>query len=172
MQLRNQTALTNGSSQAASAVALSLFFVLAMVTGHALAEKEDSSQFAEQMEAAGQRLEIMAGDVANFTAERKAEAAAAMKESLDAVDRNIDKMEEWTLRQWGELSESARAARSKSMRELRSARNEMAEWMGSVRYGSADTWEEIKDGIGAANQRLKDAYDDAVESMSESDRSS
>lgn len=139
--------------------------VLAL-SGHAFADSHmEKSGNQDQLVAAKQHFNKMNDAIASYTVEQKDAAVKAMQQSLSAIDKRVDEVEGWSMDRWNQLSDSARATRQDALRNLRKARNETAEWIGSLRYSTAENWDEVKQGFAASTDRLKDAYNDALESL-------
>lgn len=99
-----------------------------------------------------------------YTAEQRDKALQAGKETLDAMDRRLEKMEAWTKKHWNSLSEETREERAAAMKELREQRNEAAEWYGAMKHGSAEAWDTVKQGFIDSYDKLQSSYNAAVES--------
>jgi hypothetical protein len=91
-------------------------------------------------------------------------ALANARETLDAMDRRIDKLEDRIQQQWDELSESTRAKREASLRALRRQRNEVAEWYGGMEHSSASAWDSVKQGFiesyGVLSKSFREAWNE------------
>lgn len=134
-----------------------------------VASEDTAGNKNENVEAVKQRLDEMSKSMASYTAAQKKKAIAVMEKSLDALDREVDEMEAWSTKHWSELSDSARKSRQDALRNLRKARTETAEWLGSLRYSTSETWDEVKIGFLKATEKLKGAYHDAIESVESDD---
>lgn len=100
----------------------------------------------------------------SYSAAQRDVALARAEETLDAMDRRIDKLEDRAGRQWDDLSESAREKREASLRALRRQRNEVAQWYGGMKHSSAGAWESVKQGFiesyGVLSESFRDAWNE------------
>jgi hypothetical protein len=84
-------------------------------------------------------------------------------ETLADMDRSIEELEQRTAEEWAGLSDEARVARRKAIRELTARRNELAEWYGGMKYSSAQAWGEMQKGFAEAYKILQESWEDALE---------
>lgn len=89
----------------------------------------------------------------------RSEAVEWARESLDALDERIDATQAWLDENWEKLDQAARERGRKTMAALREQRSELADWFSRLRGGSAETWEEVKDGFSSAYERLQATWE-------------
>ena len=104
--------------------------------------------------------------IKNYSIEQRDEAVKNTKATLDKMDRRIDQMESDLNERWESMTVSAREQTQKSIRALKQKRNEVAEWYGGLKHGSANAWEEIKTGFSNAYEALGDALNKAEKDFS------
>ncbi|GJL79190.1 MAG: hypothetical protein NPINA01_21790 [Nitrospinaceae bacterium] len=123
------------------------------------AEKTTKSQVKKEVQEATESIK-------KFSVEQRDEAVKNMKSTLDKMDQRIERMESDLNKKWGDMTASARVKKQKSIRALKKKRNEVAEWYGGLKHGSANAWEEIKTGFSNAYQALGDAMSKAEKDVS------
>ena len=63
------------------------------------------------------------------------------------------------LEQWDEMDAAARARTRESLQALREQRTRVAEWYGSLKSGSANAWEHIRQGFSSAYEAMLEAWE-------------
>ncbi len=109
-------------------------------------EEEVQQKWSEAMDA-----------LKNYSAERRDEVMADIDSAMQATDARLQELETATEAQWDEMSEAAQEQSRETMANLRQQRRELSEWYGAAKYGSADAWEEIKNGFSGAYDQLSDS---------------
>jgi hypothetical protein len=151
---------------AASLIALAPF--VANLPAHAVDTKASTDTKLQQVKnQSAQALEAMK----NYTAAQRSDALAKGKELLDAMDTRIDQLELRTQSEWGQLSRQARERRQTAMHALRQQRDDVAQWYGGIRHGSAGAWDEVKQGFVDAYGTLSRSFGDAVAQFDADDTS-
>jgi len=97
----------------------------------------------------------------DYTAAQRDRAVARVKQTLDAMDTRIERLETRIEQQWDSLSESARETREATLRTLRKQRNEVAEWYGAMKHSSTSAWGTVKQGFIKSYGVLSDSFDKA-----------
>lgn len=103
--------------------------------------------------------------IRKYSIEQRDEAVKSTKSTLDKMDKRIDQMESDLNRKWKHMTESAREQKQKSLRVLKKKRNEVSEWYGGLKHGSANAWEEIKTGFSNAYEALGQAVNKAEKEL-------
>lgn len=101
----------------------------------------------------------------SYTAEQRDKALKAGRNTLDAMDDRLEKMQAWTQEHWASMSEEAREQRSKTLEAMRRQRNEVAEWYGAMKHGSASAWDSTKQGFMKSYEKLQNTYRGAMDSF-------
>ena len=136
------------------AVALTVFFA-ETVFGEKTSKMEVKKEVKEATET-----------IKKYSIEQRDEAVKSTKSTLDKMDKRIDQMESDLNKKWKNMTESAREQKQKSIHALKKKRNEVAEWYGGLKHGSANAWEEIKTGFSNAYEVLGDAVNKAEKELS------
>jgi hypothetical protein len=104
-----------------------------------------------------------------LAAEQRDEAVEAGRSAIDAIDQRIDELQSWTSENWNDLSAEARQDRREILNDLRSQRSTLAEWVGAMKHGSAEAWEDVKQGFMDAYNALGDSFNAAVDEFKDDD---
>ena len=128
-------------------IALALISIFSMP---AFGEKISKKELKEDVQEAAETIK-------KYSVEQRDEAIRSMKSTLDNMDKRIDKMESNLNEKWEDMSKSARENKQNGIRKLKKKRNEVAEWYGGMKHGSANAWDEIKKGFSNAYQALGEA---------------
>ena len=97
----------------------------------------------------------------DYTLEQRDEAMAAAQEKLSELDQRIAELQEKIDQEWQKMSQATRQKTRASLYELRKKREDLAEWLGGIRYSSAEAWEEVKKGFVDSYNRMEEAFDQA-----------
>jgi hypothetical protein len=99
--------------------------------------------------------------IENYSAAQKDEAVKKTKAALDDIDTRIDAMENSFAAHWRSMSEASRKKEQAALRELKRERIKVAEWYGSMKNSSAETWEETKKAFLKSTDALSEAFNKA-----------
>lgn len=99
--------------------------------------------------------------IADYSAQQKDQALTEAREALDQIDAEIGRQEQVLRENWEDMSESARAAASERLADLRAARNELGERYGALSTGTQEAWDELNSGFSDAWQAFSDAWGDS-----------
>lgn len=105
-----------------------------------------------------QEMTDAAEAIKGYTADKRDEAAAKAKASLDALDVRINALEARIDKNWEKMDKAAREQARSTMKELRKQRVAVAEWYGSLKNGTAEAWEHTKKGFSDAYTSLQRAW--------------
>jgi hypothetical protein len=94
-----------------------------------------------------------------YTADRKDEAIRKTKTALDNLDERIEALEDRVDESWDKMDKAARENARESLKALREQRNRVAEWYGSLKSSTIDSWEHMKKGFSKAYKALDDAWE-------------
>ena len=64
---------------------------------------------------------------------------------------------------WDELTAEAREDRREIISDLRRQRNDLAEWYGVMKHGTAESWDDAKQGFVSVYNKLGESYDAVVD---------
>jgi len=93
-----------------------------------------------------------------YTADQKDEAIRKTKTALDKLDKRIDALEARVDESWDKMDKDAREKSRDSLKALRKQRNVVAEWYGSLKSSTENSWEHMKKGFSDAYKALNDAW--------------
>ena len=135
-----------------SAAALLLIGGLGLGPGLAAAEQTSADDIRRETAELLQALK-------SYGAEQRDEALDKSRSALDSLDRRIEALESRMLEQWDEMDAAARARTRESLQALREQRTRVAEWYGSLKSGSANAWEHIRQGFSSAYEAMLEAWE-------------
>lgn len=142
--LRASTIAVIGMSLAAAGVA----------SGHETVNEADAQHVKKELAEAYDAIEA-------YAANQREQAYDSAAEALKTADRYIERQQDRISENWSEMSAPARQHARQTMQAIRERRNKAAEWLGSLRTGSTEAWDEIKEGFADAYADLADALVDA-----------
>ena len=96
--------------------------------------------------------------IKNYTVAQRDEAVKKAKAALDDLDRRVGRMETKLDGEWDRMDQAARRKARATLNALRRERNEVAEWYGGLKHGSAESWEQVKAGFVKSYQALKESF--------------
>jgi hypothetical protein len=99
--------------------------------------------------------------IENYSAAQKDEAIKKTKAVLADLDTRIDDMENRSAAKWRSISDATRKKEQAALRELKRERIKVAEWYGSMKNSSAETWEDTKKAFLKSTDALSDAFNKA-----------
>ena len=96
-----------------------------------------------------------------YTLEQRDEAIEAAQEKIAKLDVRIAEMQQLIDEKWQNMSKDARIKTRNSIDALNQKRQELAEWLGGLRYSSRQAWEGVKKGFADSFDRLERAFAEA-----------
>ena len=99
--------------------------------------------------------------VKDYSVQQREEAIKSAKVALDDLDARIRGLERRVDRDWDRMDEAARKKARSTLSALRRQRDELAEWYGGLKHGSAEAWEEVKSGFVKSYEALKESFSKA-----------
>ena len=115
-----------------------------------ITEKEVRTEISQAMDA-----------IANYSNQERDQALAEARDALDKVDAEIERREHALQENWAEMSEAARKSARSSLKDLRKARNNLAQRYGALEAGTSNAWDELKSGFSAAWKEFSEAWEAA-----------
>src|SRR6266849_3131045 len=112
--------------------------------------KTTAKDIAREADETGQAIK-------NYTVAQRDEAVKKAKAALDDLDRRVGRMETKLDGEWDRMDQAARKKARATLNALRRERNEVAEWYGGLKHGSAESWERGKAGFVKSYQALKES---------------
>lgn len=104
-----------------------------------------------------------------YSAEGRDEVIQKAKAVLDKMDKRIDALESRVDNNWDKMDKAAREKARASLTALHKQRTEVAEWYGSLKSSSADTWGRAKNSFLSAYMAFHEAWEKS-EKASASDK--
>ncbi len=108
--------------------------------------------------------------IKNYTVAQRDEAVKKAKAALDDADSSIRRMERKLDREWEKMDQAGREKGRETLSALRKERNELAEWYGGLKHGSAEAWEEVKAGFVKSYRALKESFSKARKDLASGGR--
>lgn len=146
----------------------SLALILALgMSGSLNAEpSEDSS-----VESLKKETRELGRTLKEFGADQKAEAETAIENTLSALDKRIDTLQQELDQNWDDMSDTARERSRKSLESLREQRERVQNWYEELQSTSSSAWERTKQGFSNAYEALSDQWSETERKlMDESDK--
>jgi len=108
-------------------------------------------------------------EIAALSREQRDEVVNSARQELHDLDANIDQLQNDLDQQWDTMSETTRRESRQALADLRRQRNEVAQWLGGLRYSSKETWDEVKQGFSDSLGKLKSAFGEMRDHFSSSE---
>ncbi|MEP1217363.1 MAG: hypothetical protein ABJM11_02680 [Marinobacter sp.] len=145
-------------------VGYSLAFVLAIgMSGSLHADSPDDSS----VESLRKETRELGQALKEFGADQKAEAEAAIEDTLSALDKRIETLQQELDQNWDDMSDKARDRSQKSLESLREQRQRVQEWYDELQASSSSAWERAKKGFSEAYEALSRQWNDAERNLTE-----
>ena len=103
----------------------------------------------------------LAEAIKNYSAERKTDALAAMKETLAQMDQQIGLLRDKINKQWEEMEPEARKKADETMQQLQRQRDKTADAIEELRKSSEKTWNSLKEEFMRNYKKFKNEFEDA-----------
>jgi hypothetical protein len=96
---------------------------------------------------------------------QKDKVVAEAKRAMKAADRRIAALEELSQNNLKRLSATAKAEQREAMQAVREQRKELSAWVARLEASSTSTWQETRDNLAAAYDRLGLAFENMAERL-------
>ena len=136
---------------------LALALALATVTQLSLADdagKTTGKDVSRKVEDAGKAI-------GNYTVAERDKAIKSAQTALADLDAGIRRMERKVDGEWDKMDGAARKNARATLNALHKERDEVAEWYGGLKHGSAEAWDEVKSGFVKSYEGLKQSLSKA-----------
>ena len=100
--------------------------------------------------------------VGKYAIQERDEALKSAKAALDDVDGRMRALDRKVDREWDGMDQAARTRARSAESALRRERDEVAEWYGGLKHGSAESWDEVKTGFVSSYEKLKASFTKAA----------
>lgn len=107
-----------------------------------------------------------------YSVNQRDQALAQAEETLETMDKRIEKLQVRAESEWHTLSKSVRERRETALRNLSRERNQLAEWYGGMKYSSDKAWEDVKQGFINAYGALSTSFGNARAEFDEDENQS
>ncbi len=97
----------------------------------------------------------------SYTLEQRNEAMDVAQKKIDKLDSRISEMQKIVDDKWQDMSKATQKKTRETLKSLRKKREDLAEWLGGVRYSSKEAWEEVKKGFADSYNRMERALKEA-----------
>ncbi len=135
--------------------------------GNLHAESSDESS----VESLKQETRELGQALKDFGADQKAEAEAAIEDTLAALDKRIETLQQELDQNWNDMSDKARERSRKSLESLREQRERVQNWYDELQASSSSAWERAKKGFSDAYEALSEQWNDTERKLiDESDK--
>jgi hypothetical protein len=119
----------------------------------------ETSTDKTSIEEVQQETKYLLQTLGKYTVDQKDEAILKTKTALDKLDKRIDALEASVDERWDKMDKDTRKKASESLKALRKQRNQVAEWVGSLKSSTKNAWEHMKEGFSDAYKALNDAWE-------------
>lgn len=138
----------------------SILFILVFVSIFCIALSGFSE--TEKNKTTGKNVKREVKDAAkaikDYSVDRRDEAVKKVKIELDELDKKIDNLEKKIDDKWDDMDKAARRKARTTLKDLREKRKQVAEWVGGLKHGSKEAWEDTKKGFSKSYKKLQDSW--------------
>lgn len=130
---------------------LVLAVVLSTATQLSLADdmsKTTSKDVSRKVEDAGKAI-------GNYTIAQRDQAIKSAQAAIADLDAGLRRTERKVDREWDKMDAAARKESRETLNALHRERDEVVEWYGGLKHGSAEGWDEVKGGFVKSYEGLK-----------------
>ena len=138
--------------------ALALTLVLATVSQLSLADDKATGKDV------GKKVEDAGEAIGSYTIAQRDQAIKSAQRALADVDERLRRAEREADAQWDKMDAAARRNARATLNALHKERDELAEWYGGLKHGSAEAWGEVKGGFVKSYEGLKQSLARAAKS--------
>lgn len=96
--------------------------------------------------------------IKDFSAEQRDEAVAKTEALLAELDAELEEQQSAIQANWQSMTEATREESRDALRALKQERNDLAEWLGGIKHGSDEAWDDMVNGFTAAYADFTDAW--------------
>jgi outer membrane murein-binding lipoprotein Lpp len=133
---------------------LALALALAALTQLSLADdagKTTGKDVSRKVEDAGKAI-------GGYTVAERDKAIKSAQTALADLDARLRRMERKVDAEWDKMDAAAREKARATLNALHKERDELAEWYGGLKHGSAEAWDEVKSGFVKSYEGLKRSF--------------
>lgn len=96
--------------------------------------------------------------IGSYTIAERDQAIRSAQAALADADARLRRMERKVDAEWDKMDAAARKKARATLDALHKQRNEVAEWYGALKHGSAEAWDEVKGGFVKSYETLKQSF--------------
>lgn len=137
---------------------LALALALATVTQLSLAD-DTSKTTAKDV---GRKAEDTGKAIGSYTIAERDKAIKSAQAALADADARLRRMERKVDAEWDKMDATTRKKARATLNTLHKERDELAEWYGGLKHGSAEAWDEVKGGFVKSYETLKQSFTKAA----------
>jgi hypothetical protein len=103
----------------------------------------------------GRKVEDTGKTIGSYTIAQRDQAIKSAQAALADADARLRRMERKADAEWDKMDAAARKKTRATLNTLHRERDEVAEWYGGLKHGSAEAWDEVKGGFVKSYEGLK-----------------
>lgn len=138
---------------------LALALALAMASQLSLADDKTTAKDV------GKKVEDTGKTIGSYTIAQRDQAIKSAQAALADTDGRMRRLERKMDREWDKMDDAARKRARETMDTLRRERNDAAEWLGGLKHGSAEAWDEVRSGFVNSYEALRRSFTSAVKDL-------
>ncbi len=131
---------------------LALALALAVMTQMSLADDKATAKDV------GKKVEDTGKAIGSYTIAQRDQAIKSARTALADLDARMRRMERKIDAGWDKMDAAARKKARATLSALHKERDEVAEWYGGLKHGSAEAWDEVKGGFVKSYEGLKQSF--------------
>jgi Skp family chaperone for outer membrane proteins len=103
----------------------------------------------------GRKVEDTGKAIGSYTIAQRDQAIKSAQAAVADLDARLRRMERKVDEDWDKMDAAARKRARATLNALHKERDEVAEWYGGLKHGSAEAWDEVKGGFVKSYEGLK-----------------
>ena len=131
---------------------LALVLALAMASQPSLADDKTTAKDV------GRKAEDTGKAIGSYSIAERDQAIKSAQAAAADLDARLRRMERKVDREWDKMDDAARKKARATLNALHAERGELAEWLGGLKHGSAEAWDEVKGGFVKSYEALKQSF--------------
>jgi len=101
----------------------------------------------------------------SYTLEQRNEAVIFAQKKINKLDVRIAEMRKTVNEKWQDMSKATQEKTRETLDTLSKEREDLAEWLGGIRYSSKEAWEDVKKGFADSYDRMEKAFEEASKDL-------
>lgn len=103
--------------------------------------------------------------IGSYTIAQRDQAIKSAQAALADADARMRRMERKVDAEWDKMDAAARKKARATLNALHKERDELAEWYGGLKHGSAEAWDEVRSGFVKSYEELKRSFAKAAREL-------